>query len=148
MSAAWNPSFKNGLLGKLIGERKTVLRGGYSLIYDRTNTVQTIIIPTLGVGFAQTINIIAPKNAAGQPYRIGVDGAIPLPSAPSQLTSPVIPGKTPYGETLSFSVDPFIKVPRQSARLTAPAVGVSTGCFLFSIFPYEPRNQARQHLRL
>ncbi len=112
LSAAWNPSFKSGLLGKFFGERKTVMRGGYSLIYDRTNTVQTIIIPTLGVGFAQTVNVIAPKNAAGQPYRIGVDGAIPLPTAPVQLTSPVIPGKTPYGETLSFSVDPNIKVPK------------------------------------
>ncbi len=115
-SAAWNPSFKDGLLGKFFGDRSTVVRGGYSLVYDRTNTVQTIIIPTLGVGFAQTINIGAPKNAAGQPYRIGVDGPIPLPTAPPQITSPVIPSKfTPasgYGETLSFSVDPFIKVPK------------------------------------
>jgi hypothetical protein len=110
-SMAWNPSFGSGLLGKAFGERKTVMRGGYSLIYDRTNTVQTIIIPTLGVGFAQTVNVAAPKNASGQPYRIGVDGAIPLPAAPQTVTSPVTPSK-PYGETLSFSVDPFIKVPR------------------------------------
>ncbi|HMB27039.1 MAG TPA: hypothetical protein VKS99_02995, partial [Blastocatellia bacterium] len=122
-SVAWNPSFKDGLLGRLFGERKTVVRGGYSLIYDRTNTVQTIIVPTLGVGFAQTVNIAAPNCnasnapgpgcAAGVSYRIGVDGPIPLPTAaaPQTVTSPVVPGK-PYGETLSFSVDPFIKVPR------------------------------------
>lgn len=113
LSVAWNPSYKDGLLGKAFGDRKTVVRGGYSLIYDRTNTVQTIIIPTLGVGFAQTVNVQGPRNAAGQPFRIGVDGAIPLPNQglPQTLTSPVVPGKI-YGETLSFSVDPGIKVPR------------------------------------
>ncbi|MFN7944893.1 MAG: carboxypeptidase-like regulatory domain-containing protein [Blastocatellia bacterium] len=111
LSIAWNPSFKDGWMGKAFGDRKTVIRGGYSLVYDRTNTVQTIIIPTLGVGFAQTVNITAPKNSNGDPFRIGVDGPIPLPTVPQQLTSPVIPDK-PFGETLSFSVDPFIKVPR------------------------------------
>jgi carboxypeptidase family protein len=110
-SVAWNPSFRGGVLGKLFEDRKTVVRGGYSLVYDRTTTVQTIIIPTLGVGFAQTVNVTAPKNAAGQPYRIGIDGPIPLPTAPQQVAPPIIPSKT-FGETLSFSVDPFLKVPK------------------------------------
>jgi hypothetical protein len=113
---AWNPSFRGGVLGKLFEDRKTVARGGYSLVYDRTNTVQTIIIPTLSVGFAQTVNVTAPKNAAGQPCRLGDPGGIPLPTAAQQLTSPVIPSKasatSAYGETLSFSVDPFLKVPK------------------------------------
>ena len=110
-SMAWNPSYKTGLFGKIFGDRQTVVRGGYSLAFDRTNTVQTIIIPTLGVGFAQTVSVNGPKNAAGQAYRIGVDGAIPLPTAAQQIQAPVIPAK-PFGETLSFSVDPFIKVPK------------------------------------
>lgn len=110
-SMAWNPSFRSGLFGKVFGDRQTVVRGGYSLVFDRTNTVQTIIIPTLGVGFAQTVSVNGPRNAAGQPYRIGVDGAIPLPTAPQQVQPPIVPTK-PFGETLSFSVDPFIKVPR------------------------------------
>jgi hypothetical protein len=111
LSMAWNPSYKSGFFGKIFGERQTVVRGGYSLVFDRTNTVQTIIIPTLGVGFAQTVSVSGPRNAAGQPFRLGVDGNIPLPTAPQQVTPPVIPSK-PFGETLSFSVDPFIKVPR------------------------------------
>jgi len=110
-SVAWNPSFRNGLFGKSFGDRKTVVRGGYSLVYDRTNTVQTITIPTLGVGFAQTINIAGPTSAPGQPFRIGIDGPIPLPTATQTVPSPVVPIK-PFGETLSFSVDPNIKVPR------------------------------------
>jgi hypothetical protein len=110
-SLAWNPSYRSGFLGRLFGDRQTVVRGGYSLVFDRTNTVQTIIIPTLGVGFAQTISVSGPRNAAGQPYRIGVDGPIPLPTAPQQVQPPIVPTK-PFGETLSFSVDPFLKVPR------------------------------------
>lgn len=31
---AWSPSFKDGLLGKLFGEGKTVWRGGYQISYD------------------------------------------------------------------------------------------------------------------
>jgi len=53
VSAAWNPAFHNGLLGHLFGDRKTVLRGGYGIAYDRVDTVQSVIIPMLGVGFAQ-----------------------------------------------------------------------------------------------
>lgn len=32
---AYNPSFKDGFLGKIFGDRKTVLRGGGSIVYDR-----------------------------------------------------------------------------------------------------------------
>src|SRR5262249_17025187 len=56
VAAAWNPSFENKFLNKLFGDHKTVIRGGYSLIFDRQNTVQSVIIPTLGVAFAQTLN--------------------------------------------------------------------------------------------
>src|SRR5206468_3616789 len=60
LGAGWNPSFKEGLLAGLFGDRKTVVRGGYSLVYDRQNTVQSVIVPTLGVAFAQTLNVSAP----------------------------------------------------------------------------------------
>lgn len=50
------------------------------MVYDRINTVQTVIIPTLGVGFAQTLQTGAAKNAAGLPFRVGVDGSIPIPT--------------------------------------------------------------------
>jgi hypothetical protein len=35
IAAAWAPRFKDGALGHLFGEGKTVIRGGYSLVYDR-----------------------------------------------------------------------------------------------------------------
>ncbi|MFN0085624.1 MAG: carboxypeptidase regulatory-like domain-containing protein [Blastocatellia bacterium] len=105
-AAAWSPRYNSGLRGKLFGENKTVIRGGYSLIYDRQNTVQSVIIPTLGVAFGQTINVSSPvcnisgapgrscdptnANPAASAYRVGIDGTIPLPVVPQQ-TIPVSP---------------------------------------------------------
>jgi hypothetical protein len=128
-SIAWNPSFRDGFLGKIVGDRKTVVRGGYGIAYDRVNTVQSVIIPMLGVGFAQTINVMSPLcnatgtggpgcNAAagvgsgGNPglasFRVGVDGTIPTPPLPQAVSSPIVPGE-PFSETLSFQNDPNFK---------------------------------------
>lgn len=135
VAVAYNPSFtgKNWLLNRLFGDRKAVLRGGFSLVYDRTNTVQSVIIPMLGVGFAQTINVRLPNCAAsgtpgpncnvsgGNPgasaFRIGVDGTMPLPTVPP-VQAPIVPG-TPFGELLSFQVDPDTHIGRSySGTLT------------------------------
>jgi Carboxypeptidase regulatory-like domain len=138
VAVAWNPSSSSGFLGKLLGERKTVVRGGYSLIYDRQNTVQSVIIPTLGVAFAQTLNVTAPlctasgsggsncqpasANPAASLFRVGVDGKIPLPTVPT-LSIPISPfwGRNPNGtlslfpEVLSFQIDPRIRVAENHA---------------------------------
>ncbi len=108
LSVAWNPAFKAGWLGRLFGEQRTVVRGGYALVFDRTNTVQTINIPTLGLGFSQTAVRRFPFD---QPFRLGIDGPVPLPSVPAKLTAPITPIAN-LEEIVSFSVDPFIKTPR------------------------------------
>ncbi len=125
VSAAWNPDFSNGFMGKLFGDRKTVIRGGYGIAYDRVNTVQSVIIPMLGVGFAQTINIQAPSctasgtggagcgvdaTAGGSIFRVGVDGQIPIPAFGAS-TSPIVPAQG-LSETLSFQNDPNFQVGR------------------------------------
>lgn len=125
IAVAWNPSFGGGLLGKLFGDRKTVLRGGYSMLYARSSTIETVVIPMLGVGFGQTINVTTPNcSASGAPgagcgintdagatdFRVGVDGSIPVPTVPS-ISSPVVP-TAPFGELLSFQDDPNMKVGR------------------------------------
>ncbi len=105
IAAAWNPTFTDGPMGWIFGGRKTVVRGGFSIVYDRQNTVQSVIIPTLGIGFGQTLNVIPLCDASGTPgaacsaastnhmlsfFRVGRDGAIPTPTVPSQ-TIPVSP---------------------------------------------------------
>jgi carboxypeptidase family protein len=130
VAVAWTPNFNSGLLQALTGDRKTVVRGGYSIVYDRENTVQTVIIPMLGVGFAQTITVGGPLcNASGTPgtgcnsaagvanpgaasFRVGVDGTLPLPTVPP-VSQPVVPG--PFGELFSFQDDPNVKVGRSHA---------------------------------
>ena len=128
LSLAWNPAGKGGLLGKILGDRKTVIRGGFAMVYDRSNTVQSVEIPMLGIGFDQNIFVPSPAcnitgaggagcNAAGgvaanpglASFRVGTDGTLPLPT-PTAATSPIIPGVA--AETLSFQVDPNTKVGR------------------------------------
>jgi hypothetical protein len=131
LSIAWNPGSKSGPLGRLFGDKKTVIRAGYGIAYDRVNSVQSVIIPMLGVGFAQTINVVTPlcnATGAGGPgcnaavgvsgqtanpalasFRVGVDGTIPVPATPTAVASPIVPS-IPYSETLSFQNDPDFKV--------------------------------------
>ncbi len=40
---AYNPGFTNGYLGKIFGDRKTVIRGGASKVYDRVSGAVTFI---------------------------------------------------------------------------------------------------------
>jgi carboxypeptidase family protein len=130
-SVAWTPTFDSGFLRRMVGNRKTVVRGGYGIVYDRTNTVQSVIIPMLGVGFAQTISVGAPLcDASGSPgsgcnaaagtvnpgaasFRVGVDGDLPVPTVPA-VSIPVVPS-TPFGELFSFQDDPNTKIGRSQA---------------------------------
>jgi len=96
---SWNPSFDSGMLGQVLGDRKTVLRGGYSLVYDRMNATNAGIESSLGA-FYQGLATTGPVNASGQPFRIGVDGATPLPTVPVE-TLPYAPS-IPFG--LLFAV--------------------------------------------
>ncbi|HTT33803.1 MAG TPA: carboxypeptidase-like regulatory domain-containing protein [Methylomirabilota bacterium] len=129
VSLAWSPSYSDGIRGHMFGSGKTVVRAGFGIYYDRINNVQSVEIPQLGVGFAQTLAITTPacdfngasaagagcNSAAGagnigaSGFRVGVDGAIPVPQVPT-VSSPIVPG--PGGEFLSFAVDPSFKVGR------------------------------------
>jgi len=81
LAAAWNPSFQEGILGRIFGRGKTVIRGGYSLGYHRPMAVGFVQFNMQGDSATATPAIInGPVNGAGQPYRVGVDGRSPLPA--------------------------------------------------------------------
>ncbi len=40
VALAWNPNFDNGILGKALGHGKTVVRGGYTRIFGRTQGIR------------------------------------------------------------------------------------------------------------
>ncbi len=52
---AWNPAFNGGALGKLLGDRKTVLRGGFGIYYSRLSSEDTVVTPGLTAGFSSSI---------------------------------------------------------------------------------------------
>lgn len=103
ISAAWNPNFSSGILGALMGQGKTVIRGGYGRIYGRVNGVNQVLIPLLGPGLLQAVSCqgasrtgqclgtgnVDPSTA----FRIGTDGlTAPLPAASATLSQPFYPG--------------------------------------------------------
>jgi hypothetical protein len=125
IAVAWNPSYDSGLLGSLFGNRKTVLRGGYSRVYDRVNGVGIVMIPALGIGFGNNIQCKGPiktgtaVTCAGtgganpsNSFRIGTDGAVvPIPSLANIASGqPLIPGTNSPYETLDFRIDPKRKI--------------------------------------
>jgi hypothetical protein len=103
VAVAWNPTFTDGFLGNLAGNKKSVIRAGYARVFDRINGVGIVLTPALGIGFGdvsvcRTPSITGVCGAGGTPadnFRIGVDGnhvsIPPLPSA-SSLNGVIIPG--------------------------------------------------------
>ncbi|MDP8979731.1 MAG: carboxypeptidase regulatory-like domain-containing protein [Acidobacteriota bacterium] len=103
VAAAWNPRFSDGILGHILGDGKTVIRGGYGRIFGRLNGVNLVLVPLLGPGLLQSVscsgasrsgqclgsNNVDPSNA----FRIGTDGlSAPLPAASQTLPQPFFPG--------------------------------------------------------
>ena len=79
IAAAWNPSYSDGLLGKVFGQGKTVVRGGYSRIFGRLNGVDLVLVPLLGTGLIQPVQCIDPQSpTAGNGTCAGTQGSNPM----------------------------------------------------------------------
>ncbi len=131
LGMAWNPSITSGFMGKLFGSRKTVIRGGFGIVYDRINAIQSVLLPSLGVGPGQGLAANVPScNSSGQTaagcnpgsanpalsvFRVGQDGVIPRPAIPAK-SIPLVPLACTTGDVSclfpdqsSTQVDPAIK---------------------------------------
>jgi hypothetical protein len=119
---AWNPSFASGILGGLFGNRKTVIRGGYSLIYDSTLGTELAVGAMFGNQLlGNSVSVRAPTcDEAGtpgpgcitgtSPFRVGVDGQPFLPP-PAPLSIPLVPtANSPVNG--GFAIDPNFSVGR------------------------------------
>jgi hypothetical protein len=99
---AWNPR-GSGMLGKLTGDGKTVIRAGYGTIFSRLNGVGLVLVPLLGPGLGSPVSCIG-ASMTGQclgtggvtpatAFRIGTDGSAgPLPAVSTTLPQPSYPG--------------------------------------------------------
>src|SRR5580693_8541298 len=150
IAAAWNPSYAEGLLGKVFGQGKTVVRGGYSRIFGRINGVDLVLVPLLGTGLIQPVQCIGAQSptvgipgttCAGKSnatpanaFRVGTDGlTAPIPAASATLPQPDFPGVNAIaagaGEALDRNFRPDesdqfdLTVQRQLNRKTMIEVG-------------------------
>ena len=56
VAVAWSPQFDvDTWQGKVFGHDSTVIRGGYGRIYGRTNGVDQVLVPLLGLGLEQPL---------------------------------------------------------------------------------------------
>jgi hypothetical protein len=103
VALAYSPPWDSGWLGKLFGHKSTVIRGGYSRMYDRSLAIILVSDPILGDGFLQPIACIggtiggACTGSSGTTpsniFRIGIDGNVaPLGAIAPTLPTPVMPG--------------------------------------------------------
>jgi len=125
VAAAWNPNYSDGVLGKLFGSGKSVVRGGYSRIYGRLNGVDLVLVPLLGDGLIQAVQCttnfmpgaVAPVSAGPQcgstiptvanAYRVGIDGPkAPIPAAAPTLPQPTFPGFNAVAAGAAEALDP------------------------------------------
>ena len=121
VAAAWNPSFDSGLLGDVFGRNKTVVRGGYSILYGRLNGVGLVLVPLLGTGLIQAVQCFGPlmdgtcSGGTGTPanaFRIGptdngFNGLVaPLPAASKTLSQPDYPGINEIAAGAGEGLDP------------------------------------------
>ncbi|PYU69176.1 MAG: hypothetical protein DMG49_14030, partial [Acidobacteria bacterium] len=119
VAVAWQPGFNN----KIFGNKATVIRGGYSILWNRTNGVTEALIPLLGDGLASAQVCNGPTFAAGSTnatcsggsidatngFRLGIDGSsAPVPGA-ANAPIPLVPGSPFTAKSSGF--DPASPIP-------------------------------------
>jgi hypothetical protein len=121
LSFAWNPSFKNGFIGKLFGDRKTVIRGGGSLVYDRVGGAVTFIQDQVSYLFDNSATLsFGGANARlallNNPRFTGIT-TLPVSNTAPTITRPFTPfvdGTFPTGlqtGEFNYAVDQQFKIP-------------------------------------
>lgn len=120
LALAWNPAFNEGLLGRILGDRKTVFRTGASLIYDQTviNAITQLEDQsdyTFGNTYANIFGGGGTINSLQTDPRFDSVNSVPFPIPAPAFETPVTPTAifnygldnqlhTPYEITASFGV--------------------------------------------
>lgn len=126
---AWNPSFRDGILGDVFGDRKTVLRLGASQIFDHTALSAVNFVEDQSNYIFSTSTTFAfagspEQYLAGSPRFTGVGNAV-APSTPPPFQNSVTPNAgagfgcppaipvcgTAFNSFGNYVVDPKFKTP-------------------------------------
>lgn len=107
---AWNPSFQQGILARILGDRKSVLRGGYSLNYYSEGMLSFTDLVGNNPGPTQTATVTPGVNFA--PGSLSVSDPIPAATAfPTSFTFPLALSNFAFANRTVGSIDPNIKAP-------------------------------------
>ncbi|MDX6530061.1 MAG: hypothetical protein QOH41_2351 [Blastocatellia bacterium] len=115
LGLAWAPRFKEGMMGKLFGEGKTVIRAGYRMDYvnDEAVTAPNNALAN-NSGLQLGSNVINPlTGTATLNNRVSALPAIPVPTFVNNRTF-LLNNQANALQGAAFAVDPHIQVPRTS----------------------------------
>jgi Carboxypeptidase regulatory-like domain len=113
---AYNPGFRDGLLGSIFGEKKTVVRGGATLVYDRVNANTINFIQDQVSYLFNTSATTNFGNLATDP-RFTALGTLPVTNVAQPVTHPLAPfvnNGVPVGNAegqFNYTVDPNFRTP-------------------------------------
>ena len=120
-SFAYNPSFKEGFLGSLFGDRKTVIRGGGSVVYDRVGGAITFIQDQISYLFdnSATTNFgaVNPVTALLNDPRFTSINSLPVQNVAPTISRPFTPfveDGIPFGNAVgafNYTVDQAFRTP-------------------------------------
>jgi hypothetical protein len=117
LGVAYNPSFTDGFLGKLLGDRKTVIRAGAGIVYDHTITSALAFFQEQLSGIFQNSNG-TPGNSLATDPRFTATNTLPpgvvQPTPPTNPFTPYVVNGIGVGEasgSFTYSTDPNLKTP-------------------------------------
>ncbi|MFL6466621.1 MAG: carboxypeptidase regulatory-like domain-containing protein, partial [Pyrinomonadaceae bacterium] len=104
----YNPSFTSGLLGTIFGERKTAIRGGYSLLYDRPGGAVSFLVDqnsyifdrSVTLNFGNALDI--PGSLRNDPRFTTIDN-FPTLTVPPVVTNPITPNLNAAGRPIGLA---------------------------------------------
>ena len=106
LSFAYNPSARNGFLGRLLGDRKTVIRAGAGIVFDHTilSAINFFNDQTSFV-FGQSVPTLFLNGLNGDPRFSDVGGLRGLPTLnpPQAAAVPFTPYLSPAGSPTKFN---------------------------------------------
>ncbi|HET6976123.1 MAG TPA: carboxypeptidase-like regulatory domain-containing protein [Pyrinomonadaceae bacterium] len=118
---SWNPSIKSGLLGKIFGDRKMVIRGGGTVTYDRPGGGITFLQDqsTYVLDTVVTNNFPATNGAValGTFPRFSSVNSVPVTNVAPPVTVPFTPnvvngvGIGSQTQATNYAVDPNFQIP-------------------------------------
>jgi len=108
LSVAWTPDAKGGWLKRVTGDRQLVLRGGYSLVYDRVGTALLAAFDGIAAE-SQDYTGAYPleKQSYTPPFSVSLDGAGTRFTTPTARPA-LLPAAAP---TVSFPYTPAMDGP-------------------------------------